>query len=84
MLVQITSAEHSTSEYQTALSILLQNVKDGVAVQFGKQNWLGVAASLGITALSAIENPFSLLGKIDDLAQDIKNLQLADEVLKVP
>jgi len=83
VLVQIASAEHSSSGGKTALSILLQNVEDGVAVQVGQQNWLGVAASLGYTAISAFRNPFNLLGRIDDLAQDIENLQLSDEVWKV-
>lgn len=83
VMVQIASAEHSTSGGQTALSILLQNVEDGVAVQLSQQKWLGVAASLGITALAALQNPFNLLGRIDDLAQDIENLQLTEEVWKV-
>ena len=83
VLVQIASAEQSTSGGQTALSIFLQNVVDGVAVQMGQQNWSGVAASLGLTALSALQNPFNLLGRLDDLAQDFENLQLSDDVWKV-
>ncbi len=83
VLVQIASTANSASGGQTALSVLLQNVEDGVAVQMGQQNWLGVAASLGYTALSTFLNPFNLLGRIDDLAQDIESLQLSDEVLKV-
>ena len=83
VLVQIASVEHSSLGGQTALSILLQNVVDGVAVQIGQQNLLGVTASLGLTALSALRNPFNLLGRIDDLAQDIENLQLSDDVWKV-
>jgi hypothetical protein len=83
VVVQIASSDHSTSGGQTALSILLQNVEDGVAVQISQQDWLGVAASLGYTALATFRNPFNLLGRIDDLAQDIENLQLSDEVWKV-
>jgi hypothetical protein len=83
VLVQIASTAYSALGGQTALSVLLQNVEDGVAVQMGQQNWMGVAASLGYTALSTFLNPFNLLGRIDDLAQDIENLQLSDEVLKV-
>ena len=83
VIVQIASSDQSTSGGQTALSILLQNVEDGVAVQMGQQDWLGVAASLGFTALATFRNPFNFLGRIDDLAQDIENLQLSDEVLKV-
>jgi RNA polymerase subunit RPABC4/transcription elongation factor Spt4 len=65
------------------LTITVQKVEDGVAVNIGKQAWLGVAASLGITALSVWRNPFSLLGRLDDLAQDIESLQLAEEAEQV-
>ena len=49
-------------------------------VEIGQQAWLGVAASLGVSALSAIRNPLSLLGRLDDIAQDIENLQLSEKV----
>jgi RNA polymerase subunit RPABC4/transcription elongation factor Spt4 len=64
----------------TTVSVILQKVEDGVAVQLGQQAWLGIAASLGTTALAAIRNPFNLLGRLDDLAQDIQNLQINEQV----
>ena len=79
-LVQIATRQRPASGGQTALTVAIQAVDDGVAIQVGKQNWLGVAASLGVTALAALRNPFSLLGRLDDLAQDIQYLQLNDEV----
>lgn len=81
--VQIATSNMSTSGGTTALSVTLQSVEDGVTVQLGNQAWMGVAANLGITALFALRNPFSLIGRLDDVAQDIENLQLADEVWKV-
>ena len=51
--------------------------------EIGQQAWFGVAASLGTTALSALRNPFALLGRLDDLAQDIENLTLSDRVWQV-
>ncbi|NMC80697.1 MAG: zinc ribbon domain-containing protein [Chloroflexi bacterium] len=83
VVVQVATTQRPASGGQTALSITLQAVEDGVAVQLGHQAWLGVAASLGVTALSAIRNPFTLLGRLDDLAQDIENMQLSDEVWRV-
>ena len=56
---------------------------EGVHVQLGKQATLGIAASLGQTAFAALRNPFSLLHRLDDLAQDIENLQLDDDVWEV-
>jgi hypothetical protein len=49
-------------------------------VQLGSQAWLGVAASLGVSALATLRNPLSLLGRLDDIAQDLESLQLSDLV----
>lgn len=81
--VQIASRLGANSGGQTALGISLQRVEDGVSVQTGKQAWFGVAASLGMTAIAAIRNPFSLINRIDDLAQDLEYIQLTDEVWRV-
>ena len=83
MAVQIATRMGSMSGGQTALTINIQKVEDGVMVDLGQQAWLGVAASLGQTAISALRNPFSLLSRLDDLAQDIENIQLSENVWKV-
>ena len=80
ILVQIATREQPLSGGQTALTITLQQVEDGVAVGIGKQAWLGVAASLGQTAFAAWRNPWRLLERLDDLAQDVENLQLSERV----
>jgi hypothetical protein len=80
LAVQIATKEWVSSGGQTALSVSFQKVEDGVSVQVGKQAWLGVAASLGFTVIAALQNPFSLLNRIDDLAQDVEYLQLVQEV----
>lgn len=80
MAVQITTRTGAQSGGQTALTVTLQATDEGVMVEIGQQAWLGVAASLGQTALSALRNPFNLLGRLDDLAQDIENIQLGDKV----
>ena len=81
--VQISSRPNARSGGQTALTINIQKVQDGVLVQLGKQARMGIAASLGQTAIAAARNPFSLLNRLDDLAQDIQNLQLGDDVWEV-
>lgn len=80
MAVQISTRLGAPSGGQTALTVTLQSTDEGVMVEIGQQAWLGVAASLGQTALSALRNPFNLLGRLDDLAQDIENMQLSDRV----
>jgi hypothetical protein len=82
-VVQIATRDRPMSGGQTAVSVILQQVEDGVAVQVGQQAWLGVAASLGVTALSVLRNPLALLHRLDDLAQDIENLQISEDVWKV-
>jgi hypothetical protein len=81
--VQIATREFAQSGGQTALTVTLHKVADGVSIQVGNQAWMGIAASLGVTALSALRNPLSLLDRIDDLAQDIESLQLDDEIWDV-
>jgi double zinc ribbon protein len=83
MAIQIATRMGSPSGGQTALTINLQTVEDGIMVELGQQAWLGVAASLGQTALSALRNPFSLLNRLDDLAQDIESIQLNEKTWQV-
>ena len=81
-VVQIATRERPLSGGQTAVSVILQKHEDGVSVQVGQQAWLGVAASLGVTAISILRNPLALLNRLDDLAQDIENLQISEDVWK--
>ncbi|HEX5942620.1 MAG TPA: zinc ribbon domain-containing protein [Anaerolineales bacterium] len=83
MAVQIATRTDTQSGGQTALTINLQTVEDGILVEIGQQAWLGVAASLGHTALAALRNPFSLLGRLDDLAQDIESIQLNEKTWQI-
>ncbi len=83
LAVQIATRMGAMSGGKTALTISVQTVEDGIMVELGQQEWMGVAASLGHTAWTALRNPFSLLGRLDDLAQDIENMQLSDRAWKV-
>jgi hypothetical protein len=79
-IVQITTLPMPASGGTTALTVSLQQAEDGTLVQIGKQDWLGVAASLGKTAFATWRNPWNLIDRLDDVAQDIDNLQLSDQV----
>ena len=76
--VQVASRDRPAAGGKTALTITLRQVEDGVAVEIGQQAWYGVAASLGQTLLQAVINPWNLIHRLDDLAQDVENLQLAE------
>ncbi|MGV8024950.1 MAG: zinc ribbon domain-containing protein [Anaerolineaceae bacterium] len=81
--IQIKTRDFHTSGGDTALGISLKKVEDGVSVQVGQQTWVGIAASLGYSALAAFLNPVNLLNRLDDIAQDVEYMQLTDEVWKV-
>lgn len=81
--VQIRSTSHAQSGGQTAIGVTLQQFDDGVVVSVGEQHWLGIAASLGFSALAAIKNPFNLLHRLDDIAQDLEYLQLTEDIWRV-
>ncbi|MCS7011936.1 MAG: zinc ribbon domain-containing protein [Anaerolineales bacterium] len=83
LTVQVATSAYAQSGGRTALSIHIRSHKDGILVQVGEQEWLGIAASLGKTALAALINPLNLLGRLDDLAQDITNLQLTEKIWTV-
>lgn len=79
-VVQIASRAVRASGGATAISVHLSAHEDGVLVRVGQQQWLGVAASLGQTALSALRNPLTLLGRLDDVAQDVASLQISSGI----
>jgi hypothetical protein len=83
MIVQVGTQPGAMSGGKTALTVTVEKVEDGVMVDVGQQAWLGVAASLGVSALSALRNPLNLLGRLDDIAQDIESLQLSERVWQV-
>lgn len=80
LIVQISSRPGASSGGQTAVTVHLKKVEDGVLVEIGEQSWLGVAASLGATAISTLFNPWNIIGRLDDIAQDIENIQLIEKV----
>jgi hypothetical protein len=83
LTVQIASSQFSRAGGRTGISVNLQQVADGIMIQVGELQWLGVAASLGQTAISALLNPLNLLGRLDDIAQDVSSLQLNEKIWQV-
>jgi len=83
LAVQISTRTGAASGGQTALTVTLQKAPDGVLIQLGQQEWLGTAASLGRTTMAALMNPWNLINRLDDIAQDVENLQLSEHVWQV-
>jgi hypothetical protein len=80
VMVQIATRQQARSGGKAALTVTIQKHEDGVAVALGQHEWLGAAASLGQTALSTLLNPWNLIGRLDDIAQDVISLTLTDKV----
>ena len=78
--LQIRSRTGATSGGRTAVGVHFQDFDDGVVVTIGNQQWLGVAASIGLSALIALRNPLNLIHRIDDIAQDIEYFNLKEEI----
>ena len=81
--VQIATRPGAASGGQTALTVQIQSVEDGVMVSVGEQAWLGVAADMGQTVIATLMNPWNLLGRLDDIAQDIESLQIVETVWQI-
>jgi len=79
-IVQIATGNRPSMGGHTDLSVIIQKIEDGVAVQVGQQNYLGVAASLGASAFAIFRNPLNLLGRINDISADVQSLMLTSEV----
>lgn len=80
LAVQIATRRGASPGGTTAITVSIARVADGVLVRMGEQEWLGTAASLGRATLSALMNPWTLLGRLDDIAQDVQNIQLSSRV----
>ncbi|MGE5073525.1 MAG: zinc ribbon domain-containing protein [Anaerolineae bacterium] len=78
--LQIATRPGSRSGGQTALTVMFHQAPDGVMVRLGQQEWLSTAASLGRTTIAALINPWNLISRLDDIAQDVSNLQLTEQV----
>ncbi len=83
MKVQIATRHGAASGGQTAVTVQIQKVSEGVLVMVGQQAWLGVAASMGQTVIATLLNPWNLLNRLDDIAQDIESLQIGETVWQV-
>ena len=82
-IIQIATSPNASSGGKTSISVSLINTADGVSVDIHPQEWLGIAASLGESTIAALHNPFNLLNRLDDIAQDIASVQLVDNIWQI-
>jgi ribosomal protein L40E len=78
--INISTPQSRAAGGNTSLAIIIQKHEDGILVNVGDQEWLGIAASFGKTALEALQNPWNLIGRLDDIAADVDSLNLPEKV----
>ncbi|HRN51600.1 MAG TPA: zinc ribbon domain-containing protein [Anaerolineales bacterium] len=81
--VSIATRESRSSGGRTSLAVALAKRGERIQASVGEQSVLGLAGSLGASALLTWLNPMNLLGRLDDIAADIENLSLEQQVWKL-
>ncbi|HEC22967.1 MAG TPA: zinc ribbon domain-containing protein [Chloroflexi bacterium] len=81
MIVQIIAREGKWDQRtRAALTISIIQSQNAVEVSLGEHQWLGPAADLLDAGLRGWFRPFSLLGELSEIAEDIQTLQLPQQV----
>lgn len=83
MIIQISTREARSSGGRTAITVIAEKIEDGVSIQVGEHSLLGIAASLGQSAIWTWLNPWNLVNRLDDIAQDIELFQLDEDVWQI-
>ncbi|MGC9397948.1 MAG: zinc ribbon domain-containing protein [Anaerolineae bacterium] len=79
-VVQIQMRQRARQAPENALTLHLTPSETGIVVSMAEQRWLGVAADLARSGLLTLLNPWNIIGEIDDIARNVRSLQLRDEV----
>jgi len=83
IILQLSTREHPSSGGRTGLVVFIQKVTDGVSVKLGNQSQFGILSSMGTTTFLLLKNPWNIITRIDDIAQDLQNMQLSDRIWKI-
>jgi len=79
-VVQIMSRQRGRQVPSSALTLHITPSRSGVVVSMAEQKWFGVAADLARSGLLTLMNPWNLVREIDDIARNVRRLQLRQEV----
>ncbi len=79
-VVQIQMQRKDPDDPDTAVTLQITPGSTGVTIALSEQPWLGVAADLAKTGVMAFLNPWNLVGELDDIARNVRRLQLRNDV----
>ncbi|RLC90242.1 MAG: hypothetical protein DRI37_01975 [Chloroflexi bacterium] len=78
--VQIQNRKVERGDPTTAITLHITPSETGVVLSMSEQQWLSVAADMAKSGLLALLNPWNLIGELDDIARNVRSLQLRQEV----
>ena len=78
--VQIQNRKVERRDPTTAVTLHITPSETGVVLSMSEQKWLSVAADLVKSGLLALLNPWNLISELDDIARNVRSLQLRQEI----
>ena len=82
-VVRFVSSRLARSGGHFGLNLVVTEFNEGVKIEISNPENFGVAASLGKTAIAAMINPRNLFSRLDDVAQDLENISLDQNLMKM-
>lgn len=79
-VVQIQMRRRDRRNPGSAITLHLTPSETGTVVSIAEQRWLGVAADLAKSGLLTLLNPWNIIGEIDDIARNVRSIQLRNEI----
>jgi len=79
-VVQVQTRKREYRDPEGAITLHLTPSKTGIVVSMAEQRWLGVAADLAKSGLLTLLNPWNIINELDDIARNVRRIQLRDEV----
>jgi hypothetical protein len=79
-VVQVQTRKREYRDPQGAITLHLTPSKTGIVVSMAEQRWLGVAADLAKSGLLTLLNPWNIIHELDDIARNVRSIQLRDEI----
>ena len=81
-MVQIQSRRVEQDDPTTTITVHINRSPTGIAVSISEQKILGVAADLAKSGLKALLRPVSIIAELDDVARNVRRLNLRQEAWK--
>ncbi len=80
-IVQV-QARREHGDPEMTVTVQITPSATGVVISLAEQRWFGVAADLAKSGLLALLNPWNIIGELDDIARNVRRIQLRDELWK--